>query len=117
MNRCVARLLLSLSSVVAGGAVLAADSPTPREGDVVLRDFTFASGEVLPELRVHFRVLGRPQKDAAGRVTNAVLIMHGTTGSGAQFLKPEFADALFGPGQALDAAKYFIISIFAKVRA
>ena len=83
--------------------------PAVTQGDFVLRNFRFASGETLPELRMHYRTLGTPQKDASGIVRNAVLIMHGTTGSGAQFLADSFAGELFGPGQLLDAAKYFII--------
>jgi len=63
----------------------------------------------LPELRIHYRTLGKPSKGPDGLTTNAVLIMHGTTGSGAQFIRPEFAGELFGPGQPLDASKYFII--------
>ena len=68
-----------------------------------------ASGETLPELRIHYRTLGKPEKDAQGKTTNAVLIMHGTTGSGGQFFRPEFAGELFGPGQPLDATKFFIV--------
>lgn len=86
-----------------------AGAQTPAEGDAVLRDFTFTSGETLPELRIHYRTLGTPQKDAQGRVRNAVLIMHGTGGTGAQFLGRNFAGELFGPGQPLDAAKFYII--------
>ena len=86
----------------------AADYP-PAESDYAIRDFKFTSGETLPELRIHYRTLGRAEKDAQGKTTNAVLIMHGTTGSGAQFLRPEFAGELFGPGQALDATKFFIV--------
>ena len=63
----------------------------------------------LPELRMHYMTLGKPVRDANGRVTNAVLILHGTGGSGRQFLAPQFADVLFGPGQLLDANRYFII--------
>ena len=81
----------------------------PVEGDVVLRDFHFASGEVLPELRVHYATLGTPRRDAAGHVTNAVLVMHGTTGSGRQFARPQFADVLFHAGQPLDLARYYVI--------
>ena len=66
----------------------AADYPTPTEGDFTIRDFKFQSGETLPELRLHYRTLGKPEKDAQGKTTNAVLIMHGTTGSGAQFIRP-----------------------------
>jgi Homoserine acetyltransferase len=57
----------------------------------------------------HYRTLGKPEKDAEGKTTNAVLIMHGTTGSGAQFIRPEFAGELFGKDQPLDATKFFIV--------
>jgi len=87
----------------------AAQYPPPNEKDFVAHDFKFASGETLPELRLHYRTLGKPVKGASGLTTNAVLIMHGTTGSGAQFLRPEFAGELFGAGQPLDAAKFFIV--------
>ena len=88
----------------------AADYPAPIEADYIIRNFKFASGETLPELRIHYRTLGKIDKNAQGKVTNAVLIMHGTTGSGAQFVpRPEFADELFGKGQPLDATKFFIV--------
>jgi homoserine O-acetyltransferase len=87
----------------------APDYPAPTESDFTIRDFKFASGETLPELRLHYRTLGTPQKDAQGKTTNAVLIMHGTTGSGAQFIRPEFAGELFGKDQPLDATKFFIV--------
>ena len=95
--------------VAIGGAVRAADYPAPVEGDFVIRDFRFTSGETLPELRVHYRTIGQPRKDGRGTVRNAVLITHGTTGSGAQFIRPEFAGELFGAGQSLDATKFFIV--------
>jgi homoserine O-acetyltransferase len=79
------------------------------EGDFVIKNFRFTSGETLPELRLHYRTFGTPQKDAHGVVRNAVLIMHGTGGTGAQFVGRNFAGQLFGPGQPLDATKYFII--------
>jgi homoserine O-acetyltransferase len=79
------------------------------EGDVVLRDFRFASGEALPELRIHYATLGTPQRDASGRIVNAVMVLHGTGGSGRQFLQPQFADELYGPGQPLDIARYYVI--------
>jgi homoserine O-acetyltransferase len=79
------------------------------EGDFVVHNFQFRSGESLPELRLHYTTLGKPLKDAAGHTTNAVLILHGTGGTGHQFLQPQFASVLFGPGQLLDAARYFII--------
>jgi homoserine O-acetyltransferase len=87
----------------------AADYPPPTEGDYSLRDFKFTSGESLSELRIHYRTLGKPEKDAQGHTTNAVLITHGTTGSGAQFIRPEFAGELFGKDQPLDSAKFFIV--------
>lgn len=96
---------LLLAALQAAGA----DYPAPVEGDFVLHDFKFRSGPTLPELRIHFRTLGRPQRDGQGTVRNAVLILHGTTGSGAQFLRPEFAGELFGAGQPLDATRFFII--------
>lgn len=92
-----------------GVACHAADYPAPVEGDFVIRDFEFADGATLPELRLHYRTLGKPRKDARGVVRNAVWIGHGTGGSGAQFLRPEFAGELFGLGQPLDATKYFIV--------
>jgi homoserine O-acetyltransferase/O-succinyltransferase len=81
----------------------------PVPGDFTIKDFTFTSGEKLPELRVHYMTLGTPKRDAAGRVTNAVLIMHGTTGSSQQFSRKQFADVLFGPGQPLDLTRYYVI--------
>jgi homoserine O-acetyltransferase len=83
--------------------------PTPQEGDYTVHDFHFQSGETLPELRLHYRTLGKPLKDSAGRTTNAVLILHGTGGTGGAFLQPIFAGDLFGTGQLLDASKYFLI--------
>jgi len=80
------------------------------EGDFVAHDFKFQSGEQLAELRLHYRTLGTPARDADGNVTNAVLLLHGTGGSGAQFLAPQFADELYGPGQPLDTNRYFIIA-------
>ena len=83
--------------------------PATTEGDFTVKNFKFRSGETLPELRLHYTTLGKPARDAQGRVTNAVLILHGTGGTGHQFLTPIFAGELFGPGQLLDAARYFII--------
>src|ERR1700756_2687687 len=83
--------------------------PEPREGDYIARDFHFKDGSVLPELRLHYRVLGQPRRDSSGHVDNAVLILHGTGGAGTQFLNPRFAGVLFSPGGLLDATKYFIV--------
>jgi homoserine O-acetyltransferase len=95
--------------LLATSFALAADYPAPTESDFTIRDFKFASGETLPELRLHYRTLGKPEKDAQGKTTNAVLIMHGTTGSSAQFIRPEFAGELFGKDQPFDATKFFIV--------
>ena len=93
----------------ATGLVRAAEYPPPSEDDHVLRDFKFTSGETMPELKIHYRTIGKPVKDEKSVVRNAVLITHGTTGSGAQFIRPEFAGELFGAGQPLDATKFFIV--------
>lgn len=87
----------------------AADYPPPREGDFVMRDFHFSDGSTLPQLRIHYRSLGTPRMDAQGIVRNAVLILHGTTGSGGSLIRPEFAGELFGLGQLLDATRFFIV--------
>ena len=80
-----------------------------REGDVVLKDFRFRSGESLPELHIHYTTLGTPHRNAVGAIDNAVMVLHGTGGSGKQFLRPQFADELYGPGQPLDIRRYWII--------
>lgn len=106
-------LLISLFVTATMGqtqaAVSAPNKLTPQDGDYVLHDFHFKSGETLPELRMHYMTLGKPTRDANGSVTNAVLILHGTGGSGRQFLAPQFADVLYGPGQLLDVSRYYII--------
>lgn len=83
--------------------------PTPHEGDFAVHNFTFKSGETLPDVRIHYATLGKPEKDANGQTKNAVLILHGTSGDGTQFLRDIFAGVLFGPGQLLDANRYFIV--------
>ena len=80
-----------------------------KPGDFDIADFKFRSGESLPSQHQHYTTLGEPTKDAKGRVTNAVLILHGTGGTGGQFLSPQFADELYGPGQPLDIRKFYII--------
>ncbi|HZW79808.1 MAG TPA: alpha/beta fold hydrolase [Candidatus Deferrimicrobiaceae bacterium] len=103
--------VLLLFSAFAALGQQAGQLPTPKEGDYVSHDFHFKSGETLPELRMHYATLGTPLRDASGRVTNAVLLLHGTTGAGDQFLVPQFAGVLFGPGQLLDATRYYIILV------
>ncbi|WP_238550646.1 alpha/beta fold hydrolase [Blastomonas sp. AAP53] len=78
-------------------------------GDVILKDFRFGTGETLAELRMHYATLGTPRRGPDGRVNNAVMVLHGTGGSGLQFLQPQFALELFGPGQPLDISRYYII--------
>ncbi len=82
---------------------------TPQPGDFAINDFHFADGETLPILKLHYLTLGVPKRDASGHVTNAVLILHGTGGSGRQFLSPQFHDVLLRSGGLLDPAKYYII--------
>ncbi len=101
--------LLLLALIAFPQPVVGAAHPTPREGDFKIPDFEFTSGEVLPELNLHYTTIGEPQRDASGSVRNAVLIMHGTTGSGGGFLREQFAGELFGPGQLLDGESHYII--------
>jgi len=104
------RLSLVIAALAAFAApAAAAPAVAPKEGDFVVRDFRFRSGEVLPELRLHYTTFGEPKRDASGRVTNAVMVLHGTGGTGRQFLAPQFADELLVPGGLLDPAKYYVI--------
>ena len=93
--------------MVAAGGV---EAQTPQSGaDYVIHNFRFADGESLPELRIHYIALGAPRKDANGVARNAVIVLHGTTGSGTGFLSRNFAGELFGPGQLLDTSRYYVI--------
>jgi homoserine O-acetyltransferase len=110
------QLILSTAAatalILAHGAARADSSAAgmhPDEGDYVIRDFHFASGETLPELRLHYLTLGKPRRDSHGRVSNAILGLHGTGGSGRSLLNEHFAGVLFGKGQLLDSNKYYII--------
>src|ERR1700730_5256390 len=105
---CALSAALCVSATAALADAPAAGAAT-AEGDYVVRDFHFASGETLPELRLHYTVLGKPRRDSHGKVANAVLILHGTGGSGHSLLNEHFAGVLFGKGQLLDATRYFII--------
>jgi homoserine O-acetyltransferase len=95
--------------MLGGTEVRAANYPAPESGDYRITNFHFQSGEELPELKIHYRTLGQPRRDSRGMICNAVLILHGTTGNGSNFLRPEFAGELFGAGQLLDVARYFIV--------
>jgi homoserine O-acetyltransferase/O-succinyltransferase len=97
-----------LGAMLVAAPAFAADPPH-QEGEYIARDFRFQSGESLAALRLHYTTLGKPARDAAGHVTNAVLILHGTGGDGHQFFRPQFSDVLFVPGGLLDPAKYFIV--------
>ncbi|HEV3040445.1 MAG TPA: alpha/beta fold hydrolase [Candidatus Angelobacter sp.] len=101
--------LFALFALISAATALGADYPPPQQGNFVVKDFQFKSGERMAEVKLHYYTLGTPQKDAQGTVRNAVLILHGTGGAGTQFLSPNFAGVLFGPGQLLDATKYFIV--------
>jgi len=103
------RLLIVLCLVVIAYVPVFAAYPTPVEGDFVIQNFKFKSGETLPELKLHYRTIGTPVRDAQGIVRNAVLITHGTGGSGGGFLGNGFGGQLFDSGQLLDANKHFII--------
>ena len=113
VKRCVCLLMLMLSA--AAGAQTSATGPTTaalpaaQQGDYLVHNFQFASGETLPELRLHYTSFGTLRRDAAGRVINAVLILHGTGGDGQQFLRPQFSEVLFAPAGLLDAARYYIV--------
>jgi homoserine O-acetyltransferase len=95
--------------VATPGAAAPATAPKPVGGDYVIRNFRFASGEALPELRLHFTTIGKARRDEHGHVTNAVLILHGTGGSGHSFLTDHFSGELFNKGQLLDANRYYVI--------
>jgi homoserine O-acetyltransferase len=107
--RFTTKLVPAFLFLLLGSTALAADYPRPVEGDYIARNFKFGTGETLPELKLHYRTIGTPELDAAGVVRNAVLILHGTGGTGQGFLNQTFAGELFGPGQPLDATHYFII--------
>src|SRR5215471_13417963 len=102
-------LLVSFSALVAYGQQPAFSLPNPNEGEFILHDFHFKSGESLPQLRMHYYSFGQMVKDAQGRSTNAVLLLRGTGGSGRQFIAPQVSEVFFGPGWFLDINRYFVI--------
>jgi homoserine O-acetyltransferase/O-succinyltransferase len=101
--------LVVLFLATSAAAAIAQTASSPVEGDFIVRGFAFANGERLPELKIHYRTLGTLRRDASGRASNAVLILHGTGGTGRQFQSPAFAGGLFGPGQLLDERTHYII--------
>ncbi len=102
------RLLTLIAALIATPAVAQTQWPNV-EGEHVIREFTFKSGEKIPELRIHYTILGTPRRNAKGEIDNAVMVLHGTGGSGRSFLVPQFADELYGPGAPFDLAKTFVI--------
>jgi homoserine O-acetyltransferase len=102
-------MLSFLLAFAAQAAALPPKSWPTHEQDVVLKDFRFRDGETLPELRIHLTILGAPHRNVVGQIDNAVMVLHGTGGTGKQFLRPQFADELYGPGQPLDIRKYWVI--------
>ncbi|MDB4873948.1 MAG: hypothetical protein JWM41_394 [Gemmatimonadetes bacterium] len=102
-------MLRPLAGLLCLALSIAAQAQTFPGNDYVIKNFKFESGESLAELRIHYITLGRPQRDAGGVVRNAVIVNHGTTGSGSAFTSRTFAGELFGPGQLLDTAKYYVI--------
>src|SRR5271166_6038378 len=105
----VRTLLLLFVSAACWGQPSTPSYPNQVESDFVAHDFTFHTGEKLAELRLHYITVGTPARDAAGHVRNAVIVMHGTGGSGRAFLGAGFGGVLFGKGQPLDAATHYII--------
>ena len=108
-RRALVPMLLIVGLASAGLASAQAASLQPASGDVDLSDFAFHAGGSLPDLKLHYLTLGTPRRDAAGAITNAVVLLHGTTGTAAGFLAPGFADALYGAGQPLDTERWFLV--------
>jgi homoserine O-acetyltransferase/O-succinyltransferase len=123
-RRCGSRLLAVLTAVVAaafvviGGSrgvraaaddIVGANWPNFQQGDFIIKDYRFADGGSLPEVKLHYRTIGTPERNAAGQIVNGVLLLQGNTGTGANWFRPSLADELFKPGQPLDAGKYYII--------
>src|SRR5437868_10649713 len=96
------RAALSIALAIISSTALAAEYPAPKQADWIARDFKFHSGETTPELRLHYTTVGEPGGQP-------VLVLHGSGGSAASMLTPGFAGEMFGPGQPLDASKYYII--------
>jgi hypothetical protein len=102
-----AAVAVALTTALAAFGAAAAPESTPH--DYVIKNFQFRTGETLPELKIHYYTLGAPHRDAAGHIDNAVLLLHGTGGTGRQFAAPQFADVLMAPGGLLDPATHFLI--------
>ena len=103
------KLLLLLLALIAAPLHAEDWATQSTQRDVVLKDFRFGTGEVFRELKMRVTTLGQPHRNARGEIDNAVMVLHGTGGTGQQFFRPQFADELYGPGQPLDLAKYYVI--------
>jgi len=104
------RFLMALAAAWAVPAAAEVDySAQLTQGDAILKDFAFSDGEKLAALKIHYATLGTPHRDKAGKIDNAVMVLHGTGGSGRQFLQPQFAQELYGPGQPLDLSRFYVI--------
>jgi len=114
MSSRICRLMVLMSSLFSITSSLQAQTappgyPNQKEDNFVVRNFKFQSGETLPELKLHYTTVGTPHKNTQGEIDNAVLLLHGTTGTGKNFLLPALGGQLFGSGQPLDATKYYLI--------
>src|SRR5258708_13331307 len=107
LSACALSAALCLSAAARAAAPDAA--ATLIESDYVIHDFHFASGEALPELRLHYAILGTPRRDSHGRISHAVLILHGIGGSARSPLNEQFAGVLFGKRQVFDSNRRFIL--------
>ena len=98
--------ILLAATILSAGAASAAE---PQAGDVDIANYAFSDGQTLPSLKLHYLTLGTPRRDASGAIVNAVLLLHGTTGTAEAFLKPRFLQSLYGPGEPLDTDKFFLV--------
>jgi len=104
-------LMLALAFVLPANALRAEDwLAQAKEHKIVLKDFTFGTGETLPAITMHALTLGKPHRNARGEIDNAVMLLHGTGGDAASLLQPAFGEEMFGPGQPLDISRVYVIS-------
>jgi len=109
MKRHLAIIIVLVSSAALAAQPNPPAYPNQKEADFTIQNFKFESGETLPQLKLHYTTVGTPHKNAQGEIDNAVLLLHGTTGTGKNFLSPAIGGQLFGPGQPLDAKKFYLI--------
>src|SRR5688572_16724639 len=102
-------LAVVVACTLLGAATLEAQTFSVSEHEYTVRNFRFLSGDTLPEVRIRYRTIGTPRKDAQGRISNAVLVLHGSSGDASQVLAPSFTVPLLATGQPLDAAAHYLI--------